>query len=256
MKNAAVSMPSKEYGFSVPGVVAMMPPGLKTALDVGCSAGGLGYYLKSELGYEEVVGIEYSESSAHMARQVLDDVYVGDAGTIELPEKYFHHFDVIVYADVLEHLYDPWAVVSRFKKCLHPDGYILASIPNLKNLFIILNLVSGRFDYTDLGLLDRTHIRFFTSNTAVEMFTDAGFEMVALARSVRDGKWHADLNAGNSINPAIIQLYDEMFQKYRHGMDIGADLNRCFGLFSFSAEAAEDLFTAQYYLLFRLRRNP
>lgn len=255
MNNAAVTLQPKEYGFSVPEVVRLMPQGLATALDVGCSNGGLGYFLKSRMNFREVIGIEYAEASAQKAAQYLDAVYVGDACAIELPEKYVNHFDVIIYADVLEHLYDPWAVVSKFKQYLHKDGFVLASIPNLKNLFIILNLLSGRFDYTDLGLLDSTHIRFFTSTTALEMFTNAGFEMITFFRSLREGKWHADLNSGNTIDPGIIQLYDELYQKHVAGKDVSADLKQYFGLFSFSDYAVADLFTAQYHMLFRIRRN-
>jgi len=169
-----MNLEEKEYSFSVPGVVEIIPPGLKIALDVGCSGGGLGYYLKSQLNFQEVVGIEYSQKAAQKANQFLDKVYTGDACAVKLPNKFKNHFDIIIYADVLEHLYNPWKVIYRHKQYLKKGGYILASIPNLKNLYIILNLLMGRFDYTQLGLLDRTHIRFFTGDTAVEMFVKQG----------------------------------------------------------------------------------
>ena len=243
--------PEKQYDFVVPGVAAMAPAGLKRAFDVGCSGGALGAYLKQQCGYQEVVGVEYSRSAAENARNHLDDVYVGDACHIDLPRKYHQYFDLIVYADVLEHLYDPWAVIEKHKAYLKRDGYMLASIPNLRNLFVILQLLLGRFDYTELGLLDRTHIRFFTADTAVEMFAKAGFEVVHFVKSVRDAKWHVDLNPGRTIPQEIVEFYDTVYRKHINGEDCTADLQRCFGLFSFTPDAAADFVTAQYHVLFK-----
>lgn len=244
--------PEREYDFVVPGVASMAPAGLAHALDVGCSGGALGVYLKSQCGYQEVVGIEYSGSAAENARKYLDDVYVGDACRIDLPPKYHGHFDLIVYADVLEHLVDPWGVVEKHKNYLKGDGYMLASVPNLRNLFVILQLLLGRFDYTELGLLDRTHLRFFTAETAQEMFSRAGFELVHFARSIRDAKWHEALNPGRTISPAILEFYDTVYRKHVNGEDCTQELQRCFGLFNFTPEAVIDFMTAQYHLLFRL----
>ncbi|RJP82952.1 MAG: class I SAM-dependent methyltransferase [Desulfobacteraceae bacterium] len=249
-KNSPVPQ-EKEYDFTVPGVAAMAPNGLKRALDVGCSGGALGYYLKNQLGYEEVVGIEYSQVASEKAARFLDRVFTGDACRIELPPAYDSYFDLIVYADVLEHLYDPWAVVGKHQAYLQKGGYVLASIPNLRNLFVILRLLAGRFDYTELGLLDRTHLRFFTADTAVEMFTNAGYELVRFSKSIRDAAWHKDLNPEQIIEPRILEFYDHVYRKHLNGEDCSADLHGCFGLFSFTPDATADLLTAQYHLLFR-----
>ena len=251
-KAASLGVTEREYDFVVPGVASMAPAGLSCALDVGCSGGALGAYLKSQCGYREVVGIEYSGRAAENARKYLDDVYVGDACRIDLPQRYFGHFDLIVYADVLEHLVDPWGVIERHKHYLKSEGYMLASIPNLRNLFVILQLLLGRFDYTELGLLDRTHIRFFTAETAQEMFSRAGFELVHFVRSIRDAKWHADMNPGRVIAPAVLEFYDTVYQKHGNGEDCRQELQRCFGLFNFTPEAVIDFMTAQYHLLFKL----
>lgn len=236
----------------VPGVADMAPSGLARALDVGCSGGALGYFLKTQRGYQEVVGIEYSQAAAENARNYLDEVFVGDACQVCLPEKYHGYFDLIIYADVLEHLQDPWSVIAKHKAYLGKGGYVLASIPNLRNLFLILNLLAGRFDYTELGLLDRTHLRFFTMETAVEMFANTGFELLNCKRSIRDAQWHQDADKKRDIPPAILEFYDALYRKHINGEDCSADLQRCFGLFSFTPDAVVDLLTAQYHLLFRL----
>ncbi len=240
----------KEYEFTVPGAVALAPDGMEHALDVGCAGGALGSYLKSQKKYKTVVGIEYSKSSAAKARLLLDEVYVGDACIIDLPTKYRNYFDLIVYTNVLEHLYDPWSVITRHKAYLREGGYMLASIPNMRNLFILLHLLIGRFDYTELGLLDKTHIRFFTADTALEMFINAGFILDRMARTICDAKWHADLN-DRPIQPAILEFYDKIYQKHMRGEDCSSDLQQCFGLFSFTIEATVEFLTSQYHLLLR-----
>lgn len=249
-KSKKVEHEEKEYTFSVPAVVELLPDGLKTALDVGCSGGGLGHYLKNYRGLKEVVGIEYSKPAGEKARQFLDDVYIGDACEIELPQKYHNYFDVIIYADVLEHVYDPWKVIHEHKKYLKYAGYMLVSIPNLKNLYTILNLILDRFDYTKIGLLDNTHIRFFTASTAVEMFHKEGFQTVNNVRSIRDGKWHQDLNAEHNVNPALINIYDEIYNDYIKGLDCTQKFKSIFPLFSFTQDAVADFLTVQYYFLF------
>lgn len=249
---APIKPKAKEYTFVVPAVVEMVPAGLQRALDVGCSGGALGHYLKTNLGFAHVSGIEYSAPAAAKARNYLDNVFEGDACTLDLPEEYNNFFDIVIYADVLEHLYDPWSAVRKHMRFLRPGGYMLASIPNLKNLFIVLNLLSDRFDYTEVGLLDNTHLRFFTGTTAVEMFTEQGMQVVQSRRSIRDAKWHADLNNKHKVNPALLAIYEKFYQKHIRGEDCAEEMRQHFSLFQFSNEAVADLLTVQFHLLFQL----
>jgi len=88
------------------------------------------------------------------------------------------HFDVIVYADVLEHLVDPWTVLSRQRSLLRPGGLMVASIPNVRHIRVTLPLLlRGRWDYTDEGLLSRGHVRFFTTRSMRQMITGAGYRI-------------------------------------------------------------------------------
>lgn len=145
----------------------------KKVLDVGCATGLLAKRLV-ENGCE-VVGIEIDDESARFAKKYCKNVIVGDVELLEhipYPEKYF---DVIIFADVLEHLKDPQSVLVNFKKYLKRDGYIICSIPNVAHIYVRLNLLFGNWEYKDLGILDKTHLRFFTKKTAIRLIENAGY---------------------------------------------------------------------------------
>jgi len=146
----------------------------KKVLDVGCSAGHLSKVFK-ENGCE-VVGIELDDESARIAKKYCKEVIKGDVETINLnyPDGYF---DVIVFGDILEHLKNPQAVLLNLKRYLNNNGYIVYSIPNIAHITVRLMLLLGKWEYEDMGLLDRTHLRFFTKKTAIELVKSAGFEI-------------------------------------------------------------------------------
>jgi SAM-dependent methyltransferase len=154
---------------------------------VGCGTGRLGEKLKLEKNCY-VVGIEVSESSADLARKRLNDVIIADVEKLTelpFPDGYFH---VIVFADVLEHLKAPDRVLCFFKRYLNANGYALISIPNVANWTLRLKLMFGRWDYKDRGLLDRSHIKFFTLKTARSMLGSCGFRIVKLL-CLSGGSW-------------------------------------------------------------------
>ncbi|AEF97063.1 class I SAM-dependent methyltransferase [Methanotorris igneus] len=146
----------------------------KKVLDVGCSAGHLSKVFK-ENGCE-VVGIELDDESAKIARNYCIDVIKGDVETINLnyPDEYF---DVIVFGDILEHLKNPQTVLIKLRRYLKKDGYIVCSIPNIAHITVRLMLLMGKWEYEDVGLLDRTHLRFFTKKTAIKLAENAGFKI-------------------------------------------------------------------------------
>ncbi|NJE12847.1 class I SAM-dependent methyltransferase [Thermococcus sp. LS2] len=156
-----------------------------TILDVGCATGYFGAKLK-EMGHK-VYGVEISEKAGLEAKKLLDDVIIGDIEEIDLPypERYF---DVIICADVLEHLFNPKDVIIKLKRYLKHDGYLIASIPNVANWKIRFDLLKGKFEYSEVGPLDFGHIRFFTYYTAKRMFEEAGYkiEMVDFNINIAD----------------------------------------------------------------------
>ena len=162
--------------------VELIPTAAKRILDLGCGNGSLGKRLK-ERG-AEVVGIEYDPELVNEARKNLDEVYCLnlDKEDIPYPQKYF---DCIVCADILEHLRDPLSFLVKLKTYLADDGYIVASIPNIRYHKLISNLVfKGTWDYMDRGILDKSHIRFFTLVNIKELFLEAGYNIVDLERNI------------------------------------------------------------------------
>ncbi len=142
-------------------------------LDVGCAAGVLAGALKSEMN-AEVWGIEINPEAASEAENKIDKLInetVENAIEI-LPDKYF---DTIIFADVLEHLPDPENVLSRMKKKLSANGEIIASIPNIRHWSTIKMLLNGLWEYEDYGIMDRTHLKFFTKSSFISMSSNAGF---------------------------------------------------------------------------------
>ena len=167
-------------------VMALVPAETRRLLDVGCSNGTLGAALKERDG-ARVTGIELDPAMAGQARTVLDTVHVGSVEDDTLFERLGdERYGCIVFADLLEHLVDPWKALGRFVERLEPDGVVVASLPNIRHYTTIRTLLfSGYWPYRDRGLHDRTHLRFFTLRNVRELFASAGLEVQALDRNYR-----------------------------------------------------------------------
>lgn len=159
-------------------VQQLIPESARLILDVGCSTGSLGAAIKRRKA-SKVIGIEYSLEMADVASGQLDRVFVGDAtqvlGSNEL-EAY--KFDAILFADVLEHLVDPWSALRSATRFLSEGGVVIASIPNIRHIYTLGNLLfKGYWPYNDRGIHDRTHLRFFTKKNILELFEGAGLRV-------------------------------------------------------------------------------
>jgi 2-polyprenyl-3-methyl-5-hydroxy-6-metoxy-1,4-benzoquinol methylase len=153
----------------------------KRVLELGCAAGSM-----SKAFHEsgcQVVAIEVDRESAARASSFCERVIVGDIESMDLAvELGDDRFDTIVAADVLEHLKDPLPVLLAVQKYLRPNGYIVSSIPNVAHGSVRLALLSGKFPYGEVGLLDRTHLRFYTRESIEKLFADAGLAIVHVER--------------------------------------------------------------------------
>jgi 2-polyprenyl-3-methyl-5-hydroxy-6-metoxy-1,4-benzoquinol methylase len=157
-------------------------------LDVGCGAGALGETLLQEGRASSVHGIEIESDAAALARQSLDEVFEINledhdelAHFVALHE---HCYDVMVLADVLEHVREPEIVLQTLIDTVAKGGLVITSIPNIRSTGVLVPLLfRGRFDYRDRGVLDRTHLRFFTRRTAIELLEGADLEIIAVERS-------------------------------------------------------------------------
>jgi len=161
----------------------------KKVLDVGCAVGILAKEMKNN--DCEVIGIELDEESADIAQNYCTELVRGDVESIELKPQYNNYFDFIIFADILEHLRDPIIVLERFAKYLKDDGHIIVSLPNVANWRVRLKLLSGNFDYETHGILDESHLRFFTEKTAKNLIFDVGLEIVDFDVTVGDVNFFA-----------------------------------------------------------------
>lgn len=155
----------------------------KKVLEIGCA---MGFHTRAlhELQHCQVTGIEIDTDAASHARPFCDDLIVGNIETIDLDQLlHDRQFDVITFADVLEHLKNPTAVLHKVRPFLREGGYVLASIPNIAHCAVIYEMARGRFEYRSLGLLDDTHIRFFTRQTIYHTIEEAGYLIVSLERN-------------------------------------------------------------------------
>ena len=155
------------------------PPGI--VVDVGCGAGATGRLLKEKFPGTRVIGIERNVHAAEHARAHLDAVICGDLNAIRPDEALGGEpIGTLLLLDVLEHMLDPWRALVHMRSWLGPRSRVLASVPNVRNLQTLDHVAGGAFDYDIHGVLDVTHLRFFTRATLRRMFEETGYRVVAL----------------------------------------------------------------------------
>jgi 2-polyprenyl-3-methyl-5-hydroxy-6-metoxy-1,4-benzoquinol methylase len=155
-------------------VVGLVPAG-SHVLEFGCSSGYMSAVLKERLGCT-VVGIEVDQEAAEMASKVADRVIAGDAESLNLEELLEgERFGAVLFADVLEHLKQPGMLLRRIRPFLTDDAVIVASLPNVAHGSLRLALLGGEFRYRETGLLDQTHLRFFTRASIQDLFEESGY---------------------------------------------------------------------------------
>jgi 2-polyprenyl-3-methyl-5-hydroxy-6-metoxy-1,4-benzoquinol methylase len=162
-------------------LVARLPRPLGRVLDVGCGAGRVGRSLRAA-GASALVGIELDPSAAAAARSVFDQVIERDAETAIAAMEGEIQFDTICCYDILEHLYDPGAVLERLRTVVSPSGHLHISIPNARHLSLLFDLIlRGSFGYTTYGHRDVTHIRWFTRRDVEALVQESGWHVKEVA---------------------------------------------------------------------------
>jgi len=161
-------------------VLQLVRPGTRV-LEVGCATGCMTRALQENLDCE-VHAVEPNPEDAAQAAPFASQMTVGDIGDPQVREAVGRGYDAVIFADVLEHLVDPWETVRWVRTILCPGGCVAASVPNVAHYTVRLGLLRGRFDYAPYGLLDDTHLRFFTERSLRALFVDNGYAIQVLKR--------------------------------------------------------------------------
>ncbi len=177
----------------------LVPQG-SSVLDIGCHTGVLGEALGREKGCS-VIGVDFNSEALVEARPRLKEVIqldIEQPGWSNAPQLQGRQFDVVLFGDVLEHTREPLAILRESKSLLKRGGQLIVSIPNVANLRVRLGLLAGRFDYSDAGILDKGHLRFFTEKSARQLVEQAGFTI--LSQNV----------SGYTLPPGLIRMFPRL----------------------------------------------
>jgi methionine biosynthesis protein MetW len=205
-------------------IVACVPLTARRLLDVGCSNGSLGAALRAAVPGRTVWGIEADPAFCREAAPRIDRVIQSDLNRLAWAETFAdQRFDAVIFADVLEHLLDPWTVLRSAIQVLSPGGVVIISVPNIRHVSAMYSIaVRGRFPRRERGLFDKTHLRWFTFADAVALCRDAGLEV-------------------NRVSP-LLRLYDSP------GGRTNERLERLLGRFR-SAWFVREFFAYQFLLI-------
>jgi len=197
----------------------------KKVLEIGCSTGSLSRVMQQR--GCQITGVEIDEAMADMARPFCRRMILGDAEELDWEAVLGgERFDVITFGDVLEHMRAPEVVLRQLRGYLTPTGYVVVSLPNIAHGSVRLSLLLGRFEYDPLGILDESHLRFYTKGTAQQLLISSGFQVKEVKAA---------------YEPIPTQLTSEVLSRFSHvGPDWIEDL-----LSQEDAQAVQYVFRAE-----------
>lgn len=163
-----------------PDLLAFIPPTSSRLIEVGCSAGALAREFKKIHPNCHYLGIDIDATYVDLAKRYCDECLTLDIEAVE--DDFYQKFkdvDCWIFGDTLEHLKDPWCVLSKIRQVIPAHGCVVVCIPNAQHWSMMARLSVGDFRYQDSGLMDRRHIRWFTRQTMIELFEQNGFRIEA-----------------------------------------------------------------------------
>lgn len=236
----------KNYGNQInPYLMDLILKGQNRVLDIGCAQGALLEALKNNGQAEETVGVEITQSCAELAESKVDRVIFGDVECLDL-SQYAGYFDYIVYGDILEHLREPWAAVHKHKRLLRDSGRMIFCLPNVRNFFILTNLIRGFWNYTRYGILDHTHLRFYTLRNIRRHFEELGLFVEKHFGITPSSAWYKRTNQDVGFDQQLLDIHDKIIEKHQNCEDCSRELAMVFGKFRFSAADVSELIAAQF----------
>jgi 2-polyprenyl-3-methyl-5-hydroxy-6-metoxy-1,4-benzoquinol methylase len=199
------SKPTSYFNGARVDFVNLLPHDAKAkVLEIGCGFGVTGALALSEKRCGEYIGVEISDKAAAEAEKLLSRVIKGNVETMDLPFP-DANFDAAILSEVLEHLVDPWKVVIRISPLIRSGGLVMASSPNISHYRVILRLLRGDWSLANSGVMDRTHLRWFTPESFKQMFEAAGFRIISLGQ-VAPITWKSKI-----INALTLNLLKHLF---------------------------------------------
>ncbi|NDK56317.1 class I SAM-dependent methyltransferase [Pontibacter fetidus] len=180
LKEEYINKPESYYSHKRVELYPFIPEGINRSVDIGCSNGSFSYNIKNVFNIEEVWGVEPNYFSANEAKSKLFKVINSgiEEAINELPKCYF---DCVFFNDVLEHLIDPECILKKIKENITKDGFIFCSIPNILHFTTLYSVVINKdWKYENEGILDKTHLRFFTKKSIIRMFEECGYKVITI----------------------------------------------------------------------------
>lgn len=203
-------------------LLEFLPEKFETVLEIGCGNGATGALIKEKYPGLTYVGLEIDVGAARMAEKRLDAVISGDVEKMTAEQLAFskESFDLIIAADVLEHLYDPWRAMGFIRYFNQIRGKILITVPNTQYINVIANLVHGHWTYEKYGLMDATHIRFFTWTEIEKLLKGAGYRILQTASklpfNLDDQQWPQDITVGDLIIKNVDKIHALKLYTYQY----------------------------------------
>ncbi len=151
-------------------------PARSKVLDIGAASGTLARMCQNRT--LRLFGIEPNPDWAQIASPLYEKIWICSISDID--QELLRGFDAVILGDILEHLPDPETVLQKLVECQPANALFIISVPNIANLWVRLNLLLGHFDYTDRGILDRTHLHFFTRKSLMHMIQNSGLEILSV----------------------------------------------------------------------------